>query len=213
MPDDVLSPWPHIGPILYQLPHLIDIVVGDCLWDGEVHSDEFRDSQLVQLQVGVWGDDCPGREVYPLSHQVASKPPFLASKAGSDGFQRLPRLVLLGRLPLDLIVHQGCHVVLKVRPELIQLGRVCSLINRILQQIVELDNLLVGIGEVIFTAHGAGHCHRRSDRGWSYRQILDDTVLRLCVGRVKSHHDQIQVRDLLQDLEGLVRSQLLLLVL
>ena len=63
--------------------------------------------------------------------------------------------MLLNRLACDLVVHQGGHEVLKRLAQLINYGLIGSLFLLLLQHEVHFDDLLVGISQVILTAHGA----------------------------------------------------------
>ena len=46
------------------------------LWEGEVLCNGTRDTDLINGQVGVRGDDGTSRKVHPLSHQVPTDTPL-----------------------------------------------------------------------------------------------------------------------------------------
>lgn len=60
--------------------------------------------------------------------------------------------MLLRRLPLDLVVHQCRHIVLKRVSELIDSCLVCATLEMAYKLIVGLEDLLIGVGQVILTA-------------------------------------------------------------
>lgn len=49
---------------------LVDVEWSDSLWEGEVLCNSARNANLVNVEVGVRGYDCPGGVVHPLPHQV-----------------------------------------------------------------------------------------------------------------------------------------------
>lgn len=56
----------------------VDIKGRDDFWEGHVGCDGSRDADLVDLQVGIWGDDSSGGEVHTLAHEVTSNSPLFA---------------------------------------------------------------------------------------------------------------------------------------
>lgn len=58
----------------YRVQHSSPVYVegGDSLWEGEILSDSPRHAHLVNLDVGVWGDNSASREVHSLPHQVTT---------------------------------------------------------------------------------------------------------------------------------------------
>ena len=50
----------------------VDIERRDNLWKGQVLGDGARDTDLINGQVGVRGDDSTSREVHSLTHQVTT---------------------------------------------------------------------------------------------------------------------------------------------
>ena len=63
--------------------------------------------------------------------------------------------MLLDGLASDLVVHERCNVVLQTRMQFIDDGLVGSFLTLLFQQQVHLDDLLVGVGQVVLTAHRA----------------------------------------------------------
>lgn len=63
------------------------------LRESHVGSDGSRDAHLIDLQVGVWGDDSSGGEVHTLPHEVPSDTAFFPLQPLLDGFQRAARLL------------------------------------------------------------------------------------------------------------------------
>ena len=65
----------------------VDIERSHDLREGEVLSDGPGHAHLVDVQVGVGGDDGTGGEVHPLPHQVAPHSTLLALQTLLDGLQ------------------------------------------------------------------------------------------------------------------------------
>jgi hypothetical protein len=65
--------------------------------------------------------------------------------------------VLLSRLALNFVVHESCNIVLETGPQFVDRSEVCSFGYLSLKCIVGLDDLLISIGEVIFTSHSVCH--------------------------------------------------------
>ena len=55
--DDVLCPRPFGGAIAHKLLHHLHVLASDVLGNGQIHGDRLWNSQLVQLQNRVRGDD------------------------------------------------------------------------------------------------------------------------------------------------------------
>ena len=63
--------------------------------------------------------------------------------------------MLLNWLSSDLVVHQCRYIVLERGSELVDNGLVGTFLTLFFQNDVHLDNLLVGICEIVFGAHRA----------------------------------------------------------
>ena len=96
----LLPPHPSSSPLLHHTPHppLFTHTKGDSplpvnvegshnLREGEVLCNGAGHAHLINLQVGVGRDDCTGREVHPLPHQVPSHSPLLALQPLLDRLQ------------------------------------------------------------------------------------------------------------------------------
>lgn len=64
----------------------VDVKRSDNFWKCHIGCDGSWDAHLVDLQVGVWGDDSSGREVHTLAHEVAADSAFFPFEALFDGF-------------------------------------------------------------------------------------------------------------------------------
>lgn len=84
--------------------------------------------------------------------------------------------MLLGRLTLDLIVHESGDIVLQVGSQLIDNGLVGTLRKVSVQLHVGFKDLLVSIGQVILTSVCARHCDAGTNWRRGHRQILDDHI-------------------------------------
>jgi len=85
--------------------------------------------------------------------------------------------VFVSRLTLDLVVHQCGYIVLKHTTSVNQHILSCTLVDLILQLNVFLQDLLVGVGQIILTAVSTRHNNIGPDWWRSYCQVLDDHVL------------------------------------
>lgn len=65
--------------------------------------------------------------------------------------------MLLSRLALNLIIHQSSNIILQTCPQLIDSSLISSLLNVSLQVVVDLQDLLIGICEIVFASHGVSH--------------------------------------------------------
>ena len=65
--DDHRSSRVDLGTVDDGLPHESVVVVGDRLGEGELSSEDWRDSDLVRLEVDVWRDDRTSSVVDSLS--------------------------------------------------------------------------------------------------------------------------------------------------
>ena len=103
--------------------------------------------------------------------------------------------MLLGWLTSNLVIHQSCHEVLKSCLELINDCLICSFISLLFKYRVHLDDLLVGICQVVLTSHSAGHSNRGSYTWWSDCNISEYGPLRSPIDRVQAHYLSIFIAD------------------
>lgn len=64
----------------------VNIKRRDDFWKCHIGCDGSWYAHLVNLQVGVWGDDSSGRKVHTLAHEVTSDSAFFPFKALFYGF-------------------------------------------------------------------------------------------------------------------------------
>lgn len=93
----------------------------------------------------------------------------------------------MGRLTLDLVVHQCGYIVLEHAACVNEHILSGTLVDLILQLNVFLQYLLVGVGQIILTAVSTRHNDIGADWGRCNCQVLDDHVLRARDLRFKSH--------------------------
>ena len=89
-PDDVAGAGPGVRPVFNQLPHIVDVLAGDSLWNSESERHLYGHSELVESENRVRRDHRTGGEVNSLPHQISSETTFLTSEASSDRLERLP---------------------------------------------------------------------------------------------------------------------------
>ena len=86
--DDIFGTGPEVRTIFNELSHVVNVFSSDSLRHCQVHCNQLRHSQLVELQVWVWSDDSSCGEINSLAHEIPSETTLLASKTSSDGLQR-----------------------------------------------------------------------------------------------------------------------------
>lgn len=64
----------------------VNIKRRDDFWKCHIGCDGSWHTHLVDLQVGVWGDDSSGRKVHTLAHEVTTDSAFFPFKALFYGF-------------------------------------------------------------------------------------------------------------------------------
>jgi len=165
---------------------------------------------LVELEVGVRGDDRTRRKVYSFSHEVTSESTFFTLQTRSNGLNWLSGLVLLLSRPLDIVIHHRGNEELEDISEVFN-GRVIVVsLESPLNLVVLLDDLLVGHSQVVLTAHRVGHCHRWTHRRGSHCQVEDDHVGRIRSFLAETHHLQMLGTNFAQNSVCLLRPEHLL---
>jgi len=213
VPNDVLGTRPALRSVLNELLHLIIVGQSDSLREGEIRSNVKRNAKLIKLQVWIGSNDGSRRKVYSLPHQVASEPTFLALESRSYGFQLLARLVLLLWLAADIVVHESSSEELELCQDLVDGALVGSFLDLALEDVVHLDDLLVGVSQIILTPVHIWHGDRWSDWWRSHSKIFDDHPLWPSMVFVEAHELEIFISDLPEDLEAFIRVQNLLSIL
>jgi len=82
-------------------------------WVCEIHRDTLGDTDFVQLQIWVTGDDSSRQEVDTFAYQVPAKTSFLSLETSPDGFYRSARFSQSLRGSSDSIVHVDSNVELE----------------------------------------------------------------------------------------------------
>ena len=115
--------------------------------------------------------------------------------------------MLLDGLTSDFIVHKGCHEVLEGRPQLVDYGLVCSFFSLFFQNKIHFDNLLVGVSQIVLTAHRARHRDGRTNRRWSNWQVSYDSPVWSTMTSIEAHNSTVFVRDAFQHCDCLIRPE------
>ena len=102
--------------------------------------------------------------------------------------------MLVSRLTLDLVVHQSGYIVLEHATGVNEHILSRTLVDLVLQLNVFLQNLLVGVGEIILTAVGTRHNDIGTNWGRCDCQVLDDHVLWARDLRLKSQDAAVFIR-------------------
>lgn len=97
----------------HQVLHLVDVERRHDLGKSQVLGDGSGDSDLVNSQVRIRGDDGSRGEVHTLSHQVTTNPALLSLEPGLEGLERSAGLLHGLGQPGHVVVSHGGHVELQ----------------------------------------------------------------------------------------------------
>ena len=135
---------------------------------------------------------------------MATQSTLFAFESRSDALDDLARLVFLNGLPGDLVVHQCGAVVLQRSSQFIDDCLVGALLSLLAQNQVHLDDLLVGVGQIVLTSHRARHCNGGTNRRRSDWEVPDDGPVRTAILGIKTHKTTVIIGDALKNFDGLV---------
>ena len=107
MANDILGSRPLRRPIFDQLSQFVDVLRGHRLRHSHVLGDAQRDSQLVQIKIGIGRNDRSSRKIDSFTHKISAQTSFFALESTSDALDCLARLVLLLWLARNVVVHQS----------------------------------------------------------------------------------------------------------
>mmetsp|Transcript_25875 Transcript_25875/g.74824 ORF Transcript_25875/g.74824 Transcript_25875/m.74824 type:complete len:428 (-) Transcript_25875:47-1330(-) len=123
--------------------------------NGQVHGHGPGDTNLMNTQVGIGGNDRTGTEVDTLAHEVTTNTTLLALETLLNRLEGAAGTLSNLRHATNLVVHQGRHVVLQTLLELLHDDLRLSVRDGILQSNVGLDDVDELMGQIILRAHGA----------------------------------------------------------
>lgn len=92
--DDISGTGPLCWTIGDASLQTLDVEVSDGFWEGQSPGDAAWDTDLVQGQVGITGDDSTGGEVHTLAHQVLPQSTLLTLQTGAYGLDGTTTLML-----------------------------------------------------------------------------------------------------------------------
>jgi len=90
---------------------------------------------------------------------------------------------------------------------------ISSFFNLHFEYVVHLNDLLVGISQIIFASVAVWHCNRWSYWWWGNGQVFDDHPFRSALMLIESHQLKIVVSYFSEDLVRLISKQDLLSIL
>jgi len=205
-----LGAWVLVGTIADVSDQALAIVGRHDLRKGQIGRDLLRNTQLIEVDVGIRRDDRPGREVHALTHQITTHTTRLRTEAGLQSAQRTTRALSRGLQTLDVIVHIGRHVVLQQSRILVQLICRLLLVDLITDLVVSPQDVNELVRQIIFHTLVVVHHDRGTDRERRHGQDCAHHPLRARKLRVEPEQTAGLVRHALegtQDQLGLNRCR------
>ena len=99
--------------ILYQFHQVITVAIIRHYRFGNIHGDFLRHTQLSNRQIGITRDDRAGAEIHTFSHKIASDTSIFTIQTTHDTLQRATRALRHRHCPLDFIIYNHRHKILK----------------------------------------------------------------------------------------------------
>ena len=130
----------------------------------EVCRNLFRNSELVDVNVGVGRDDGAGGEVDTLAHQVATHAAGLGAQTRLERLERATRSLGCGRHALDVVVDVGRHVEFEVERVLLDVVPRLALVDLLAELLVAADDINELVREVVVHPLVVVHDYGRTDR-------------------------------------------------
>mmetsp|Transcript_6640 Transcript_6640/g.16013 ORF Transcript_6640/g.16013 Transcript_6640/m.16013 type:complete len:218 (-) Transcript_6640:389-1042(-) len=172
---------PRVGPPLDGVPQTHHVEPGDSLRVGENLGHVNRYGDLADVEVRVRRNDGPSRVVNPLARQIPPEPPLLALEPLREAPHHLALAALHRKLllhPRQLRVEVVRDLELEVAPALHDIGDGASLVHRLLQRRVGLDDLGDDDSQVVLVApRPHPHRHAGPDAAGGHGEVREDELL------------------------------------
>mmetsp|Transcript_24871 Transcript_24871/g.58302 ORF Transcript_24871/g.58302 Transcript_24871/m.58302 type:complete len:405 (-) Transcript_24871:178-1392(-) len=178
---------------------------------GQVHGHRPGDTNLMNTEVGIGGDDRAGTEIDTLAHEVATNTTLLTLETLLDCLERATGPLSNLRHATDLVVHQGRDVVLQTLLELLHDDLGLSVRDGILQSNVGLNDVDELMRQIILRAHGAtAHGNAGPNVDGRNGQDLNEKPLGTGPRDVQSQRFSVLLPHAAEDLHGLGSGEELL---
>jgi len=190
-----------LGTICNCLQQAVAVVHGHHLGEGQVRRNLERNTELVQLNVGIGRNDGAGREVHTLAHQIAADTAGLGTEARLESTKRTARALGSRLESLDLIVHIGGNVVLQHCSVLVDRLDGLALVNLVAETLVVAENVDQLVGQVVLHALVVVHHDRRADGQRRHSKNCADHPLGAGEARAESDARTVGIGDALKGTE------------
>ncbi|KAH3683660.1 hypothetical protein WICPIJ_005344 [Wickerhamomyces pijperi] len=164
--NNVLGTWMLIWTITDKLCQLLDVEWSDCFWVCQGTGNTLWNTDLIQLQVRITGNNSTSREINTLPHQVTSDTTFLTLKTSTDGLDWTTRLLQGLRLTGNIVIHIGGDVELQQGLEFSDDVLWRTIHFQLLDVDVGLHDISQFISQIIFTSLSIVEGNRWSDWWW-----------------------------------------------
>ena len=130
----------------------ITVVGRDNLGLGEVRGNLLRDTQFIDINVGVGRNHRTGREVHTLTHEVTTHTTRLGTETGLQGLERATRPLGGRGHTLDIVIHIGRHIILQKLGVFLNIltGLTCP--NEFTELLITANNVDENMGEIVVHA-------------------------------------------------------------
>ncbi len=163
-----------VGAITNTLHEAFTILRSHTFGKREIRGDLRRNTEFIEVDVGIRRNDGTGREVDTLAHQIAANTALLGAHTGLEGTKRTTR-TLDGRIEtLDIVIHLGCHILLKEHRALRQNIRRLTLVHLVAKGVVGANNHQQLVREIILHTLIVVHDDGRTDAERRHRKDRTD---------------------------------------
>lgn len=138
---DKSGAWVFVRTVSHKLLKVGDVVWGDSFGIGQVSRYTVRYADLVEIQIGVTGNDGTSGEIDTLAHQISSQSSFFTLESRSDRLDRPSTLLQRLGLTRQIVVHVGRDVVLEESFELVDDVSRCTFLLETPHILISLDDV------------------------------------------------------------------------
>lgn len=196
-----------LGTIANLLHEAFAILQCDTLGEREIRRNLRRNTEFIQLNVGIGRDHRTSREVDTLTHEVATNTTLLGTHAGLEGTERATR-TLDGRVEtLDIVIHLRRHILLKEHRALREnIGRL-TLVHLVTQTVVGANDHEQLVRQVILHTLVVVHDDRWTDAKRRHCEDRADHPVRASKLRIESELTALLIRQALEGTQNDLRLE------
>ena len=148
--DEVAGPLQIGGSALDAPNERVEVEAGDAFWNGHVERNGFGHADLIDVEVGVGGDDGACGKIHAFAHEVAANAARFAAESLAESFAYLARdegVVVCRRR--DFRVDEGADVPLKPADDFSNDVRGMLRSEVMFHELVGPQNFRIFVGEVV----------------------------------------------------------------